>query len=84
MVTDKIKRLKVMQSYVFHMRVTQMCSSAKLMTLESGKLKSSSPRASSYFENMCKRVKPQKKRFAIFFDDKKQHLMPLMIILLFR
>ena len=44
------------------------------MTLESGKLKSSSPRASRFYENMCKRVKPQKKRFTAFFDDKKTAL----------
>ena len=39
--TVKNKRLEGIQSYVFHMRATQMCSPATLMTLESGKLKSS-------------------------------------------
>ena len=84
MVTDKTKCLKGIQGYVFHMRVTQMCSSASLMSLEFGKRKSSPPRASRFHENLFKGVKPQKGRFTVFFDDKKQHLMPLIIILLFR
>ena len=84
MATDKTKHLKGIQGYVFHMRVTQMCLSATLMTLDNGKRKSSSPRASRFYENMGKGVKSQKGRFTVFFDDKKQHLMLLIIILLFR